>query len=74
MQRCAVCKGPTRWDPEYGSNYCPKCGCYTANSDGLEEDRLLRYIGIAWPVIQRLLAPSDTSITDQSIAATTEGR
>jgi len=56
-QPCALCGGATvRRDilPGYQSNHCPRCGAWTASSDGREADRKQSYVDIAWPIALRL--------------------
>jgi len=56
-QPCALCGAETvRRDilPGHESNYCGRCGAWTASSDGREADRRQRYVDIAWPIALRL--------------------
>ena len=56
-QPCALCGGETvRRDilPGDESNHCPRCGVWTASSDGQESSRRQRYVDIAWPIAVRL--------------------
>jgi hypothetical protein len=56
-QPCALCQGETTSRdilPGDRSNHCPRCGAWTASSDGREADRRQRYVDIAWPIALKL--------------------
>lgn len=64
LNRCAVCGSTAIWDAKFppgstepeGSWYCPKCGVWTAPSDGKESARIQRYTDIALPIVISLLS------------------
>lgn len=64
MQPCSICKGQTeKRQMRTGevSNYCPRCGQYTADSDGKEIERWKRFVALAWPIAVRLASESQSA-------------